>query len=120
MANIYDLITKESQKHAQNYPATDKYLRIRLENLLRKLSMCAYDINHHGIFTQDMVNKYGLLNGIPDPSTLEGAWINDAGTLRLLIGRALRRSEDEMDDMLVILDSLCLLAHEDKKPLIIW
>lgn len=120
VANIYDLVAKECRKYGDKYPATGRYLKIRLDNLLDKLSKCEYNYGLHADFTQDIVNKYGLLNGVPDSKTMEGAWLNDIGTLRLLIGRALRKKEEELCDMLIVLDCLCFMAHEDKKPLIIW
>lgn len=111
---------KEAQGHKKDYPDLEEYFQGRLDDLLCVLSKCMYDINKHGVFTQEMVNKYGLLSGVPDSSTTEGAWLTDPGTLRLLIGRTLRRNENELYDMLVVLDGLCLMAHQDRKPLIIW
>ena len=120
VANIQQLIAKETRRYGDKYPSAGKYLTQRLDSLLERLSKCSYNYSTHADLTQDMVNKYGLLGAVPDSKTVEGAWLNDVGTLRLMIGRALRKREDEMAEMAVVLDCLSLLAYEDKKPLIIW
>ena len=120
VANIQQLIVKETRRYGDTYPSAGKYLTQRLDSLLERLSKCSYNYSTHADLTQDMVNKYGLLGAVPDSKTVEGAWLNDVGTLRLMIGRALRKREDELAEMAVVLDCLSLMAYEDKKPLIIW
>ncbi|KAH3775132.1 uncharacterized protein LOC127845665 isoform X2 [Dreissena polymorpha] len=118
VANVNELIEREDQA-LQKEGALGASLHHKLKALLSDLASFSYNIRHHGEFTREMVNKYGLLVTTPDPETVERLGLNDPGTLRLLIGRILRKKE-EFEDMLIILDCLCFIAYKENAPLLMW
>lgn len=115
VASIKLLIAYEV-RHATDDQDLDRTLKRRLEVILQKLSPFGYNMEHHSEFTQDMVNKYGLLNCAPDPGTVEGFGLNEPAVLRVLLGQVTRNAQD-LYDMLIILDCLHYMAYEDGKPL---
>lgn len=112
------LISKEV-KRAGDDPDLESSLRSRLEHILEALQPLSYDIEHHSEFTQDIVNKYGLLNGTPQPGTIEDMALQTPAVMRLLVGQ-LVRDEQELHHMLIILDCLHFMAHYDKRPVFTW
>ena len=113
------MIHKESTKEGFLNSQTDLTLRTRLETILRKLSPFGYVLDLHAEKSQDMVNKYGLLNGPPDPTTVEGFGLNDPAVLRIILSQVLR-DENDLYDMLIMLDCLCYLSYEDGQPIFMW
>ncbi|XP_045192761.2 uncharacterized protein LOC123549048 [Mercenaria mercenaria] len=118
VASIMLLIAKEV-RHADHDPGVDLNLRMRLEYILETLQRLSYDFERHSEFTQDMVNKYGLLNGTPEPGTIEDIGLHEPAVLRVLLHQ-LAEDEQELEEMLIILDCLHYMAHKDKGPLFIW
>ena len=64
-----------------------------------------------------MINQYGLLEKKPDDVSVGGYSLTDPGVLRLLLARMFSDDSIKLNDSLIILDCLCLLAHDDKLPL---
>ena len=119
MTNILQMIYKEAAKEGFHNSKTELKLRTRLENILRKLSPFGYILDIHSEKSQDMVNKYGLLNGPPDQNTVEGFGLNDPAVLRVILSQIIR-DENDLYDMLIMLDCLCYLSYEDGQPIFMW
>lgn len=118
VSSIMLLIDKEVRK-ADNDPEVERKLKVRLDIITGNLFRFGYDYKRHSDFTQDMVNKYGLLNGPPDPSTVEEFGLSEPAVLRILLGQLVKDTQ-ELDDMLILLDCLHYMAHKDKRPLFMW
>lgn len=121
LSNIVEKIRVESMD-----PSTKKFngkreleMRYRYQYIIRTLIPFAYCIEKHGDFSQEMVNKYGLLSGPPDKTTVTNFGLDDPAVLRMLLSK-LCKSEQELVNVLILLDCLCLIAHDDGKPLFMW
>ena len=119
LTNIMQMITKESKVNGVPDTRRELELRKRLDRILRKLAPFGYILEVHSENSQNIVNKFGLLNGPPDPRTVEGFGLDDPSVLRILLSQVIK-DERERRDMLTILDCLCYLAHEDGKSLFMW
>ena len=113
------MIYKESAKAGFHNPRVELDLRTRLDNILRKLGPFGYNLDTHAEKSQDMVNKYGLLNGPPDQNTVRGFGLDDPAVLRVVMSKVIR-DENELHDMLIMLDCLCYLSYEDGEPMFMW
>lgn len=118
VSSIRMLIRKEVQRSG-NDPDLDSYLRARLDHIVKALQPLKFDVEYHPEFTQNIVNKYGLLNGTPKPGTIEETALSEPAVMRLLVGQLLK-DDVERDHMLIILDCLQFMAHHDKGPFFIW
>ena len=94
-------------------------LRYRFDYVIRRLMKIGYNLDLHGEFSQDMVNKYGLMSGPPDQETAKEYGLDDPILLRILLSQLIE-NETELFNLLVLLDGLFLLSHDDKNPLYMW
>ncbi|XP_062579837.1 serine/arginine repetitive matrix protein 2-like isoform X2 [Saccostrea cucullata] len=120
IANIGSMIQKEAvQPDGSRDARKELEMRKRFENLVRTLAKLGYNLDQHGEFSQDMVNKYGLLSGPPSRKMVAELGLEDPMVLRVLFSQLIE-DEKELNNVLVLLDCLCLLAYEDKRPLFMW
>ena len=123
VANIDQLIKKEAMLKSQTSPADihkeEAKMRQCLEQVLATLKPFGYKLDVHAYFAQDMVNKYGLMKEAPRMDTVEGFGLHEPVVLRMLLGRILGHGP-VLDNMLILLDCLCILSHSDKSPLFLW
>lgn len=119
LANVYQMIEKESRQNGVINENLRQILTQRLHSILDVLKQFSYDLHIHSGFTQDMINKHGLLEGTPHSSVVEAFGLDDPCTLRVLIGQIVQEKA-ELHHMLIVLDCLCFLAHHDKRPVFLW
>ncbi|KAK3608039.1 hypothetical protein CHS0354_031025 [Potamilus streckersoni] len=119
ISTIYQMMHKIAKKGNRFDNNMELEMRLKFEKMLVKLSSFGYIYDLHADFTQDIVNKYGLLNGPPDQLTIKGFGLDNPLVLRVLLAQLIR-DRQELYDMLIILDCLCFLSYEDGKPLFIW
>ncbi|XP_061162287.1 serine/arginine repetitive matrix protein 2-like [Saccostrea echinata] len=120
IANIGAMIQKEAvQADGSKDARKELEMRKRFENLVRTLAKLGYNLDQHGEFSQDMVNKYGLLSGPPSRKMVTELGLEDPVVLRVLFSQLIV-DEKELNNVLVLLDCLCLLAYEDRRPLFMW
>lgn len=120
IANTGQMIRKEaSDDQGKLNTKTELEMRYRFDYIIKTLSSFGYMLEKHGQFAQDMVNKYGLLNAPPDTVTVKEFGLEDPVILRVLLSQLID-SDVELQDELVLLDCLCLLAHDDRKSIFMW
>ncbi|OWF40782.1 uncharacterized protein LOC110463334 [Mizuhopecten yessoensis] len=120
IANTGQMIRKEATDEMGKVNVRKEIeMRYRFDFIMKTLSSFGYNLEKHGQFSQDMVNNYGLLNAPPDKQTVEDFGLEDPVILRVLLSKLLR-SDAELQNELVLLDCLCLLAHDDRKPIFLW
>ena len=117
VSNIGAMIRKEAtEKNGQLNVKKELEMRYRFEYVMKSLVKFGYLLEKHSTLSQDLVNKYGLLSGPPDRKTARDLGLDDPIILRLLLIQMIK-NENVLQDVLIILDCLCLLAHEDKKSI---
>ncbi|XP_064611872.1 speriolin-like protein [Liolophura sinensis] len=120
VTHIFDKIRAEC-KDSYGIPnlKREMAMRYRLEFLMKRLAPLGYKLELHAPFSQDMVNKFGLLSSPPERKTLDNFGLEDPRVLRMLVSK-LMIFDDELKNTLILLDCLCLMAHEDGGPLFKW
>ncbi|XP_060084632.1 uncharacterized protein LOC132563888 [Ylistrum balloti] len=120
ISNVGEMIRKEAMDEQGKVNVRKELeMRYRFDYIMKTLSSFGYILDRHSQFAQDMVNKHGLLNAPPDKQTVKVFGLEDPVILRVLLSKLLR-SDVELQDELVLLDCLCLLAHDDRKPIFLW
>ncbi|XP_025086247.1 uncharacterized protein LOC112559328 isoform X1 [Pomacea canaliculata] len=122
--NIGEMINREALSGDYYSKGTERMLRERLRTLLDILTPLGYDLTDHARFSQDIINKYGLLSHIPvtnpgDPETEVGINGVEVEHLQNAIV-CMADTEAERSNLLLILDCLRMLAIEDGRPLFVW
>jgi len=91
----------------------------RLRKILCALEKYGYDIKIHADFSQEIINKYGLLPSPPDDKTIQTFGLNDACTIACLISRLSKR-QSEVHNLNILLNCLHFLSKCDGRPLFVW
>ncbi|KAK3085836.1 hypothetical protein FSP39_009398 [Pinctada imbricata] len=119
-ANIGQMIRKEATKPNGDLDHKKELeMRYRFDYVIRTLKKFGYNLDLHGGFSQDMVNKHGLMVGPPDAQTVRKFGLDDPVVLRLLL-RQMIADDRELANALILLDCLCLMAYDDKRPIFMW
>ncbi|XP_067650945.1 uncharacterized protein [Haliotis asinina] len=120
VSNIPFMINKEVRRHDGSKDDQLEFkLNYRLRYTVTTLGPYGYKLDRHGIFAQEMINKYGLLSNAPDRRTLEAFGLADADTLRGFVS-LLSETEAEKKDNLILLECLMLMAHDDGRAIFLW
>ncbi|XP_046585415.1 LOW QUALITY PROTEIN: uncharacterized protein LOC124292376 [Haliotis rubra] len=120
VSNIPFMIAKEVRRHDGSKDDQLEFkLNYRLRYTVTTLGPYGYKLDRHGIFAQEMINKYGLLSNAPDRRTLEAFGLADADTLRGFVS-LLSETETEKKDNLILLECLMLMAHDDGRAVFLW
>ncbi|XP_063774421.1 speriolin-like protein isoform X7 [Pseudophryne corroboree] len=90
----------------------------RYKDLVERLRTLGYDPIVHVPFTEDLVNRNGIVKELPDVGTEERTLLTDLEYLRGIINDCV--PGDMLPSVHVLLNCLALLAQEDGKPLFIW
>lgn len=118
--NISQMIRKEAtDAHGKLDAKEDLEMRYRFDHIVRCMSPFGYIFEKHAEVSQDMVNKYGLMSTSPDRQTINDFGLEDPVVLRALLGHLIGAKE-ELEDVLVLLDCLYLLSHDDGRPVFLW
>ncbi|XP_069113075.1 uncharacterized protein [Argopecten irradians] len=118
--NMWEMIRKEALDERGNVNTKKEVaMTRRFEYIIKTLANFGYVLEKHAQFAQDMVNKHGLLNAPPDKQTVKAFGLEDPVILRVLLSKLLQ-NDVELQDELILLDCLCLLAYDDRKPLFRW
>jgi len=91
----------------------------RLRKIVCALEKYGYDIKVHADFSQEIINKYGLLPCPPDEKTIASFGLNDACTIACLISKLTKRNS-EIHSLNILLNSLNFLSKCDGRPLFVW
>jgi hypothetical protein len=94
-------------------------MRKRFQHVVKTLGKLGYHLDKHGQFSQDLVNKYGLLRNPPSRKMAKKLGLNDPMVLRGVFCQFIH-DKNEMYNVLLLLDCLCWLAYEDGRPLLFW
>ncbi|XP_076449105.1 uncharacterized protein LOC143285596 [Babylonia areolata] len=124
VSNIGEMISHEALAGEKYSRGTERMLRERLRTMLDLLTPMGYDLLEHGSFSQDIINKYGLLSSPPPPEArdpksevgIPGISVSD---LQNFIFTA-SESDEERDTLLLVFDCLRMLSIEDGRPLFVW
>ena len=120
LANLGQMIRKEAtDEEGKLNTKKELEMRYRFDYVRKTLKSFGYNFDIHGQISQNMVNKYGLLNGPPDKQTIKDFGLEDPVVLRMLLN-SLIEDTAELENELILLDCLCLLAHEDRKSIFMW
>ncbi|CAH1780474.1 unnamed protein product [Owenia fusiformis] len=93
-------------------------LKYRFDFIKRSLYPLGYRMEHHPNLAIKLVNKYGLLHGPPVKGSVDEQGINNPLVVQHLLRKIVPRHE--IEDVLIIFESLVLLAHDDGKALFLW
>ncbi|KAL5022783.1 hypothetical protein ScPMuIL_001938 [Solemya velum] len=120
LVHIGQMILKEATDAYGKLNAKEELeMRYRLDHIVRSMAPFGYAFKKHTEFSQDMVNKYGLMSLQPDRQTIHDFGLEDPVVLRALLGHLIE-SKEELHDVLILLDCLYLLAHDDGKAVFLW
>ncbi|ESO95069.1 hypothetical protein LOTGIDRAFT_117351, partial [Lottia gigantea] len=120
VSNIPVMITREatikdgSLDHAKRGMYEKRYDQIK-----KSLSAFGYSLEKHSYYCLKMINKYGLLSQPPDRQTMEICGLQNPATLRMYVNN-LAQNEKERSHMMVVLECLLLLAHDDNQSIFLW
>lgn len=118
--NMGAMIRKEAvYKDGKFNSKKELEMRYRFDYIVKSLAKFGYKLEKHSILSQDLVNRYGLLNGPPDRKTSKEMGLSDPVVLRVILSQVLQDS-NLLPDVLILLDCLCLLAHDDKRPIFLY
>ncbi|KAM4608084.1 speriolin-like protein [Discoglossus pictus] len=90
----------------------------RYTEIMNRLKKYGYDPRVHPIFSEYLVNTYGIMKDRPLPGTSELVSYSDPEVLRKMAAEAM--PADVLKDVHLLLNCLINLAKEDGKPLFIW
>ncbi|XP_069075467.1 speriolin-like protein [Pleurodeles waltl] len=90
----------------------------RYQDMMCRLKKYGYDPRVHPIFSEYLVNTYGIMKDRPLPGSGELASFSDPEVLRKMASEAM--PADVLKDVQLLLNCLVQLAKEDGKPLFIW
>jgi len=120
VANICYMMEKESMSpDGQSDVIGRTEMTCRLRKLLCALEKYGYDIKIHADFSQEIINKYGLLPNPPDAKTLSTFQLNDPCIVASLISRLSKR-QSEVHDLNILLNCLNFLSSCDGRTLFVW
>ncbi|XP_018544331.2 uncharacterized protein LOC108891617 [Lates calcarifer] len=120
LLNIPDKIIQVS-----THPLTGKvdegyrlHLTQRYADLMEQLNQLGYKTKLHPLFTEFIVNTYGILKMMPGDSNTKAMNYNNPDFLRKQIVTTAPRKIQK--DLLLVLTCLCYMAEKDRKPLLLW
>ncbi|XP_071175315.1 uncharacterized protein [Mytilus edulis] len=120
ISNMGAMIRKEAtDRSGQFNPKKELEMRYRFDYVIKALSKYGYILERHAILSQDLVNRYGLLSGPPDRKTARDIGLDDPVILRVLLSQMIK-DDNLLQEALILLDCLCLLAHEDKRTIFLY
>ncbi|XP_022071514.1 speriolin-like protein [Acanthochromis polyacanthus] len=118
--NIADKVTEVC-----THPLTGKvdegyrlYLTQRFAGLMDRLTQLGYKMTLHPIFTEFIVNSYGILKERPEKNSAQEQDYNNPDFLKKQILTSAPRQLQK--DLLLVLNCLCSMAEMDGKPLFLW
>ncbi|XP_070188505.1 uncharacterized protein [Littorina saxatilis] len=129
VSNIGEMINKEAVAGETYSRGTERMRRERLRTLLDILTPMGYDLLDHGVFSQEIINKYGLLArprsvGLSNASGPYSVFeVGIPGIIVADVQNYIFSAADtdyERDNLLLIFDCLRMLAIEDGRPLFTW
>ncbi|XP_041844772.1 speriolin-like protein [Melanotaenia boesemani] len=94
------------------------YLTERYEDLMDKLSQLGYKQALHPLFSEFIVNTFGILKDRLSKNSPQWADYNNSDFVRKVI--VTTAPSKLQKDLLLVLDCLCCMAASDKKPLLYW
>ncbi|XP_069551601.1 speriolin-like protein [Brachyistius frenatus] len=120
VVNIPDKIIEVS-----THPLTGKadegyrlYLTQRYADLMERLHQLGYKATLHPLFTEIIINTYGILKARPSEYSSQEIDFKNPGFLkRLIMTTAPRKLQT---DLVAMLACLCSMAQKDKRPLLLW
>lgn len=120
ISNMGAMIRKEATDRTGQFNAKKELeMRYRFDYVIKALSKYGYVLEKHAILTQDLVNRYGLLSGPPDRKIASEIGLDDPVILRVLLSQMIK-DDNLLQEVLILLDCLCLLAHEDKRTIFLY
>ncbi|KAL8607489.1 hypothetical protein ACOMHN_004459 [Nucella lapillus] len=126
VSNIGEMINQEALAGSNYSRGTERMLRERLRTMLDLLTPMGYDLMEHGAFSQDIINKYGLLSTPPaEVSSKSTGQVSETGISDTSVADVQNfiftaaESDEERDTLLLVLDCLRMLAIEDGRPLFV-
>uniref|UniRef100_A0A1A8I965 Spermatogenesis and centriole associated 1-like n=1 Tax=Nothobranchius kuhntae TaxID=321403 RepID=A0A1A8I965_NOTKU len=115
----------EKIEELSTHPLTGKvdmgyrhHLSQRHTHLMSKLSQLGYKAALHPLFSEFIVNTYGILKERPGENSPHGTEYNDPDLLRRLIVTTTPQKMHK--DLHVLLTCLCYMAEQDRKLLMLW
>ncbi|KAK2814784.1 hypothetical protein Q7C36_023050 [Tachysurus vachellii] len=90
----------------------------RYVDLMDRLSALGYNVTLHPLFTEFIINTYGILKDRPNTHTAQEQDYNDLDVLRCVMLETMPSSL--LKDMLVLFCCLCYMVEKDGKPVILW
>ncbi|XP_035498720.1 speriolin-like protein isoform X2 [Scophthalmus maximus] len=119
LLNIPDKIIEVS-----THPLTGKvdegyrlHLTQRYAGLMEQLNQLGYKKTLHPLFTEFIINTFGILKERPGQNSIQAMDYNNPDILRKLIKIGAPKKLQEA--LLIVLTCLCDMAEKDKKPLLI-
>ncbi|XP_050395508.1 speriolin [Patella vulgata] len=120
VSNIPSMITRESIGKDGKLDLKKKVTyQFRYDYIIKSLVSFGYILEKHSQFSLKMINRYGLLTQPPDRQTMEMFGLQNPNTLRMFVTK-LASSEKERANMMILLESLLLLAHDDGQSIFMW
>ncbi|XP_060717138.1 speriolin-like protein [Tachysurus vachellii] len=118
--NIQDKIIQVST-HPLTGQVDEEYrseMTERYVDLMDRLSALGYNMTLHPLFTEFIINTYGLLKDRPNTHAAQEQEYNDLDVVRCVMLETMPSSL--LKDMLVLFCCLCYMVKKDGKPVILW
>ncbi|XP_027008367.2 speriolin-like [Tachysurus fulvidraco] len=90
----------------------------RYVDLMDRLSALGYNVKLHPLFTEFIINTYGILKDRPNAHVAQEQDYNDLDVLRCVMLETMPSSL--LKDMLVLFCCLGYMVKKDRKPVILW
>ncbi|KAF0045329.1 hypothetical protein F2P81_001858 [Scophthalmus maximus] len=124
MQSFNDNTLEASTGIVSTHPLTGKvdegyrlHLTQRYAGLMEQLNQLGYKKTLHPLFTEFIINTFGILKERPGQNSIQAMDYNNPDILRKLIKIGAPKKLQEA--LLIVLTCLCDMAEKDKKPLLI-
>ena len=89
----------------------------RYQYIFGRMRALGYDMKFHPMFSVRMVNQFGLLN-VSGEGMGQSLQLQDPDILQTILSKLVPK--EDLRDVLILLDCLVFLSHDEGKPLFIY